>query len=180
VPKINGVRIKERINELILQRDILSNQFVKFVKVFKSDRYPDLREVDARLAAIEAKIAVVQAFQAKYNTRVTVELDFLRGPDDNAPVVLDVLINVVGAYGRSVARWKESARGGPKKDRYSYQTDTKRLDEETAEYQLSPEDASIIMMTYQRRLNAIRAAIQMGNMTDMELMDDEYAMMFND
>jgi hypothetical protein len=95
------------------------------------------------------------------------------------PIALDVLINVVGAYGRATSRWTDNARGG-NVDKYRYRNDTRVEGEEQAEFQLEPDAAVQVMMNYKRDLNKIRSAIQIGNMTEFPIDDEAYSQLFED
>lgn len=165
--KIDGYTIQHTIREVEHEREIAASQFADALYAFRNEHKPNAGTLMDIYERCEERIARLQVVQARYNLAVSVHIPV----GDKGQVVsmpLHEAVKRVGGAGRMEKMWRSASK--EPKERYGYGGDHKR--EAGAEFsqRTVPLDASISSAREAARYaNGLRAAIQKGNATEVDM-----------
>lgn len=158
--KITGYRLQHTLRELAHTRDIAAGQFDDSLKVFPGEMKARPQDIMTAYLDAEGKIARLQTGQALYNLKVQVDVLGKR-------MTLSEAVKLVGGAGRAEKMWRSVA--APKKDRYSYERDTRDATAVVATATVTTAEAATLAKEAARWASALREAIQTGNATEIEM-----------
>jgi len=165
--EVSGYMFREKISELLEERDILAKQFTSNIKQFDNAEYgtkTNLEELFGRYHRAELKVCKLQSEQSRFNTIVKVQ-----GPDGE--ISLSEATKAVSIENRASGLWKSVAHGGKKLSRFERREPATVRDKEKvyAKEAVGFEVALGKKRDHTRRANKFRQAIVEGNSTKIEL-----------
>jgi len=168
--KIDGYKIQHTIRELEHQREIAASQFADSLYAFPGETKPETGKLAAIHQHCEESIARLQVVQARYNLQV--QVDILRADGAVLLMSLHEAVKRVGGAGRMEKMWRSASK--EPKERFGYGGEHKReagaeFSRRTVRLDIAIEHARFAA----RFANALRAAIQKANATEVDMDVDE-------
>lgn len=160
--EVTGYRIREALRRQQLARDTADGQFKDSLHAFENEVKQSPQEVMEKVLKAETAIAKLQVIQTRYNLGVVVDVQ------GEGRCTLMECIKRIGGLGRVEKRWRSAAT--VKEDRYGYGSDlTRNKDQMVAQRTITLDEASAKTAAFDRRLAALREAINIGNGQKLEL-----------
>ncbi len=161
--KVNGHRLRQRINEAESVKAVLSAKFTDSKSKFPDEEKPDLVDVASQFEATDIRIARLQDIQTRYNLHVTVTVG-------GQTFSLREAVARLGGAGRLEKMWRSIATPSTR-DRYSYSADTRDPNQLVSRPTMSADDALAHLKRTSRFASDLRAAIANANTTEIDARD---------
>ena len=159
--RITGYKLQHTLRELHHRRDMAARQFDDSLFQFEDESKPTPEAAMKVYSDTEAQIAKLQTAQGRYNLGLTVEVL-------GESMTLAEAVKRVGGAGRMEKMWRSIA--APKKDCYGYDRDlTRSADEVRAKRVMEYGAAGDLAQKASRFASALREAIQVANVTEVEM-----------
>lgn len=160
--KINGYQLRQAIKRWALQREIASGSFKDSLYSFEGDEKDTPEGIMLDFEQSDNNMARLEELQQIYNQFVTCHVL-------NQSISLARCVKLVGGAGRREKMWREALLG--KKDRYSYNDDSRERDsnKEYAKRTISAASCSANAKQSAQLASAIRNAIASGNATEVDI-----------
>ena len=161
--RVTGYKIRERLDELKLDKDLLASRFNDSLYVFEGEEKETPLSLANELQSLEYKIAALQMFQANYNLQVQVRVA-------GELMTLCEAIKRRGGASRMESLWRRTADGlsGGIGGRY-YDDRVKDTDKIYAIPSMSSIDVSEQVKLAAKYVAAIGAAIAEGNTREIDI-----------
>lgn len=165
---VTGYKLRAAVKQLEMQLEAAVRTFNDSLVKFPSETKAAPVDAMGDFLSLEARIAKLQAAQAEYNTKVTVNV---LGND----MTLAEAVKRVGGAGRAVAMWKKAAGATDPNSRYYRDTSpyenmrSRNKDEEYAQRTISDKDATLQAVASEAFASALRGAIAEGNSTSVDV-----------
>lgn len=159
---LTGYTLREAIKRWELKRDAATRLFADSLWAFEGQEKP--RPVDLAQSVREAEVAIamLQAAQARYNLAVSVRVL-------GEPMTLCQAVKLAGGAGRFEKLWRDATQDSKGSSRYFLGPEKSRSrDNEYARRQVSIQDAIAESGRASEWANALRAAIAVGNATEVD------------
>lgn len=160
--KITGYAITQAIKQQELKRDSAKTSFSSSLKAFPDETKKSPLLLADQLMQAEEAIAKLQALQMRYNLSVNVKVQ-------EKSMTLAEAIKRVGGVGRLEKLWRSVAT--PAESRYSGYDDRRESSVVVAVPTVSQDDAAKKASQYTRLASTFRAAIAVGNGSELEVED---------
>lgn len=163
--KITGYQLMDRIEALREQAQTINGQFTSALFRFKEDTdvKPEPRDLMTRYLDTERRVAALQAAQAAYNVRVTVDVmgDILS---------LQQAVKLIGSATRIKNNWISASKPSQESNPYSNYLELVRdKDNLYAQRVVGIEECLQLATAASDRVAALKQAIRSGNATEIDL-----------
>lgn len=162
--KVTGYKIRQVLKEAQLELSTIQTTFDESLYYFNEEEKGDPAKIMSQIGELEDKISKILTIQTRYNLAVTAKFG-------NKELTLEHLVKAVGGAGRASKLWRNAAKGEklePYERRHSM---TREKDKTYAKPSISKEDALALAKEAEKIAAAIRNAIAIGNLTEVEMED---------
>ncbi len=163
--KVNGYQLREAIRRWELQRDTVFAQFEDSLRIFPDEEKSAPVLLFEKFLEAEVAIAKLQAAQCRYNLHITISVQGER-------YTLCEGVKRYGGAGRGEKMWRKAAGGRRERYSSSYE-ETRRAEDIHAKRTISVEESLRNAKKAQQFAGALRAAINVGNNTEMSCVELE-------
>jgi len=162
--KITGYKIREKLNELKLDKDLMASGFNDSLYVFEGEEKENPWELATQLQSLEYKIAALQMSQTEYNLRVQVRVA-------GELMTLCEAIKRRGGASRMESLWRRTSDGlsGSIGGRYFQDDRIKDTDKIYATPSMSSTEVAEEVKLAAKYVAAIGAAIAEGNTEEIDI-----------
>lgn len=158
---VTGYGLKAQRQALELDLTTLFDELSNALYAFKTDVKRPMAAVSADIAAKQKELCKLETLQAQYNLAVKVDVE-------GETISLMEAVKRVGGAVKLEQAWRAVAT--PKKDSYAPEHQTERsFDREFAGRTVTTEDAKGHTVAAARYASAVKAAVALGNATEIEL-----------
>lgn len=163
--KVTGYQLMDRIEALREQAHTINGQFTASLFRFTAgtEEKPDPRDLMKDYADCERKVALLQAAQAAYNVRVTVDIQ-------GEQMALQQAVKLIGSVNKIKSNWLAAVKNTQDKNSYSGYYELVR--DKTSEYAqrvVSIEECLRLSKEASDLVTALKQAIRAGNAAEIEL-----------
>ena len=163
--KVTGYQLMDQIETLREQAQTINGQFTGSLFGFAeaTEQKPDPRTLMKDYADCERKVALLQAAQATYNVRVTVDVL-------GEPMLLQQAVKLIGSANKVKNNWLAASKNSQDKNSYSNYYDLVR--DKTNEYAqrvVSIDECLRLSKEASDFATALKQAIRSGNAAEVEV-----------
>jgi hypothetical protein len=161
--KVTGYQFREAIKAWELRKQAATSQFDQSLWAFEGEEKPSPADLADLFVKAEEAIARLQAFQARYNLSVVVDVL-------GTKMTLCQAVKLMGGAGRHEKMWRSAATstgGGP--FHFHAVATTRKTDEIHARRTVAVEDALARADRATKYASALRSAIALGNSQEREM-----------
>ena len=161
--KVNGHRLRQRINECESVKAVLSAKFTDAKSKFPDEEKAALTTIASQFEACDIRIARLQDIQSRYNLHVTVTVH-------GQTFSLREAVARLGGAGRLEKMWRSIAT--PSRDRYSYgASDTRDPNQLVSRPTMEADEALEYLKRASRFASDLRSAIANANTIEIDVLD---------
>jgi prophage DNA circulation protein len=163
--KVTGYQLMDRIEVLREQAQTINGQFTGSLFRFAeaTEEKPDPRDLMKDYAGCERKVALLQAAQAAYNVRVTIDVL-------GEQMLLQQAIKLIGSINRVKNNWLAAMKTSQDKNSYSsYYELVRDKTNEYAQRVVSIEECLRLSKEASDLTTALKQAIRTGNAAEIEI-----------
>lgn len=161
--KVNGHRLRQRINECESVKAVLSAKFTDAKSKFPDEEKAALTDIARQFEACDIRIARLQDIQTRYNLHVMVTVH-------GQTFSLREAVARLGGAGRLEKMWRSVATPSAR-DRYSYNSDTRDPNQIVSAPTMNSDDALDYLKRASRFASDLRSAIANANTIEIDVRD---------